>query len=337
MVGRVLLLIVLIWAIILPMTADVHARAFRPAVLFNSQPEDGAFNQAVYDGILKFTRDSGVECEIIEAPAITEGYSQALDKAVADGFDPIIVPYGHRLKDLPDKARKYRDNRFITLDVQFDQPNIHSFTFGEHEGSFLAGALAALMTRTGVVGFVGAKDIEIIRRFSCGFRQGVQYVDPGITVLVGFVGSDPSAWFNTEEAGARALEMMDTGADIIFQAAGHAGLGVLKAVAENGGLGIGVDVNQNGYHPGKVLTSMIKRVDLGIYAALQIAAKNQWRDNIKRLGLRQGVVGLVFDKHNEGLVPQEILARIDEIRGDILMGRIRVYEFGEEGFCPSDY
>ena len=143
-----------------------------------------------------------------------------------------------------------------------DKPNVRSLVFKEQEGSYLVGIMAGMASQSKKVGFVGGMDIPLIRRFGCGYVGGAKAA--GATdVIQNMTGDTPAAWNDPTKGGEIAKTQIDQGADVIYAAAGGTGVGVLQAAADAGKLGIGVDSNQNGLQPGKVLTSMLKRVDVG--------------------------------------------------------------------------
>ena len=144
---------------------------------------------------------------------------------------------------------------------------MHSITFKEDEGSYLVGILAAMASEAKKVGFVGGMDIGLIRKFACGYVQGVKSVDPNIEVLQAMTGTTGAAFNDPVKGAELAKTQFDQGADVVYHAAGGTGIGVLQAAADAGKLGIGVDSNQNQLHPGSVLTSMLKRVDNAVYGA----------------------------------------------------------------------
>jgi basic membrane protein A and related proteins len=149
------------------------------------------------------------------------------------------------------------------------QPNVKSVVFNEHEGSYLVGMMAGLASKTGTVGFIGGMDIPLIRKFGCGYAQGVKAVNPDATVVLNMTGTTPAAWNDPVKGAELAKGQKAQGADVIYAAAGGTGVGVLQAAADEGILSIGVDSNQNYLHPGKVLTSMLKRVDNAVYEAFK--------------------------------------------------------------------
>lgn len=314
--------------------SPVKADHFNPVVIYQGNIENNSFNVSVHKGVELFTKKTGLKCTEAVVEFGMEIYLESVKKYAEAGYSPIIVLYGNHFDDLVDFVRKYSATRFILLDAVYDEPNIYSFVFAEHEGSFLAGALAALASQTKTIGFVSVAEIPFMRRFWCGYVQGAKYVDPEIAVIDGFIGDYDGSWFDGQATASLAGELMDQGADVVYQVAGGAGPAVLEAAAQRGKLGIGVDVNQNGLYPGQVLTSMIKRTDKTIFAALMLAKRGVGRDNFKRVGLEQDAVGIVFDKYNESLVGPEMRSRIETIKKDIVFGAITVHDYTEDLTCP---
>ncbi len=310
-----------------------HADNFKPVVIYQGNIENNSFNVSIHEGVKRFSGRTGLNCTEVVSGLEPEQYYRSVKKYADGGYSPVFLLYGNQFDNLVDFVRDYPGTRFIVLDTVYDEPNMYSFVLAEHEGSFLAGALAAMSSKSKTIGFVSVADIPFIRRFWCGYVQGAKYIDPQITVLEGFIGSYTGSWFDGNATSALANGMMDMGADVIYQAAGGAGAAVLEAVADRSKLGIGVDVNQNGLYPGSVLTSMVKRTDKTVFAALMLAKRGIWRDNYKRLGLEQDAVGLVFDENNKSLVSRKMRARIERIRKDIVLGIISVHDFTEDLKC----
>jgi basic membrane protein A len=204
---------------------------------------------------------------------------------------------------------------------------VASLVFREHEGSFLVGAIAGLITRTDRVGFVGGMEIPLIHKFEVGYSEGAQYVNPDCEVLVAYAGSGPEAFHDPVKGKSLALSQFDRGADIIFQAAGSTGNGVIDAAQERGLFAIGVDANQNYMAPGNVLTSMVKRVDVSVYSIIRDMMEGRFEGGTHVYGLEVDGVGYALDEYNEDLIPPEVLARVDEIKQDIIAGRITVTDY----------
>jgi basic membrane protein A len=147
-------------------------------------------------------------------------------------------------------------------------------------------------------------------------------------------GSTPAAWRDPVRGGELARSQIERGADVIFAAAGATGIGVLQAAADAQRLGIGVDSNQNHLHPGRVLTSMLKRVDVATRLAFEQARAGTFRGGRQVLGLEQDGVGVAIDEHNAALVTAEMRARLDQARADVVAGRVRVHDFMTDNTCP---
>jgi basic membrane protein A len=219
-------------------------------------------------------------------------------------------------------ARAFSNTRFAIVDAVVDLPNVRSFVYREHEGSFLAGMLAAMASRSGKVGFVGAMDIPLVRKFACGYEQGARYADPKVTVSTSLIGATPAAWTDPARGAELTKAQVAQGVDVVFAAAGTSGLGILQAAKDAGILAIGVDSNQNALHPGTVLTSMVKRTDLAVYQAFSGV-----KPGVTALGLKEGGVGLAMDEHNAKLVTPAMRSRLDAARAAIVSGRLAVIDY----------
>ena len=203
---------------------------------------------------------------------------QALRRMAQRGSDPVIAVGFAQAPALEKVAREFPDTRFTIIDMVVDLPNVQSVVFKEHEGSFLVGVAAAMASKTNKVGFIGGMDIPLIRKFACGYEQGVHYVDPDAKIFQNMTGTTPAAWNNPTKGGELARSQFDRGADVVYAAAGGTGVGVYQAAKDAGKLAIGVDSNQNYIHPGTMLTSMVKRVDVAVYDAFMSAKNGTWQE-----------------------------------------------------------
>jgi len=204
---------------------------------------------------------------------------------------------------------------------------VQSIVFKEHEGSFLVGMAAAMASKTGKVGFVGGMDIPLIRRFALGYEEGAKYVNPKIEVFQNMTGTTPAAWNDPTRGGELARSQFDRGADVVYAAAGATGLGVLQAAKDKGKLAIGVDSNQDHIHPGTILTSMIKRVDLAVYETFKAAKEGSWKSGVRSLGVAEGGVGYSIDQYNRSLITADMEKRLQQARADIVAGKIKVTDY----------
>jgi len=189
-----------------------------------------------------------------------------------------------------------------------------------------------MASESGIVGFVGGMDIPLIRRFGCGYAQGVQAANPDARVIVNFTGTTPAAWNDPVRGGEITQAQIAQGADVVYAAAGGTGVGVLQAAADADILSIGVDSNQNHLHPGQVLTSMLKRVDNAVFDALSEGAGLE--TGVQVMDLAAGGVGWALDEHNEELITDEMRTAMEEAEAGIVDGDIEVHDYMADSTCP---
>jgi basic membrane protein A len=155
-----------------------------------------------------------------------------------------------------------------------------------------------------------------------------------VKVLEAYTGTTPDAWNDPVKGGEIAKSQFDQGSDVVYHAAGGTGVGVLQAAADAGKLGIGVDSNQNALHPGKVLTSMLKRVDVAVYDAFITAKNDTFKPGVNVLGLKEDGVGVAIDEHNASLVTEEMKAAVEKAKADIIAGTVKVHDYMSDETCP---
>jgi basic membrane protein A len=317
------------------MVVSALAADVKPAVIFDLGGKfDKSFNEAAYNGAEKFKSETGIAYRDFEI-ANEAQREQALRKFAGDGNNPIVVVGFSWASALEKVAPEYKDTNFAIIDmVVTGQPNVKSIVFKEQEGSYLAGVMAAIAAKSDKVGFVGGMDIPLIHKFACGYVGGVKSVKKDAEVLQAYTGSDPSAWNDPVKGGEIAKSQIAQGADVIYHAAGGTGVGVLQAAADAGKLGIGVDSNQNGMQPGKVLTSMLKRVDVAVYNVFTDAKNDKFVADIQNLGLKEEGVDVAMDDNNKPLVTPEMTAAVDKARADIISGAVQVHDYMSDEKCP---
>jgi basic membrane protein A and related proteins len=306
---------------------DARAQDFQPALIFDMGGKfDGSFNEAAYRGAERFKDETGID--YLEFEITNESQrDQALTRMARRGAG-IIVAVGFSFATPLEKvAQENPDTKFTIIDSVVEAPNVQSFVFKEHEGSFLVGMTAALASETGTVGFVGGMDIPLIRNFETGYEQGVHHVNPDAQVIVNYTGDTPAAWNDPAKGYELAVSQFDRGADIVYHAAGGTGRGVLQAAADREKLGIGVDSNQNGLFPGHVLTSMLKRVDVAVYEAFKQAMDGTWSAGAHNLGLTEEGVDWALDEHNAPLVTNEMKKAVEDAKAKIIAGEIDVKDY----------
>jgi len=311
-----------------------QAMAFKPAVLFDMGGKfDKSFNEGIWNGLEKFRKETGIKYREFEVRQEAQR-EQFLRKLASKGSDPVIAVGFGQAAALTKVAKEFPNTKFSIIDMVVDLPNVQSIIFKEHEGSFLVGVLAAMKSQTGKVGFVGGMDIPLIHKFACGYVQGVKYINSGTTVYQKMTGTTPAAWSNPTRGKQLAKTMYDSGADIVYAAAGSTGLGVLQAAADNNKLSIGVDSNQNHLQSGSVLTSMLKRVDVAAYEVFKTAQNGTWKSGVKTLGLAEDGVGWSLDEHNIKLVSMPMISKVEHVRQGIISGLIKVHDYMSNNECP---
>jgi basic membrane protein A len=306
-----------------------------PALIFDLGGKfDKSFNEAAFNGATRWAEETGGTFAEIEMQSEAQR-EQALRRFAESGANPIIT-MGFAMADpLATVAPDYPDTKFAVIDVSWlDIPNVRQVSFAEHEGSYLVGIMAAMASKTGTVGFVGGMDVPLIRHFGCGYAQGVKSVNPDATVIANMTGTTPAAWNDPVKGSEITKAQISQGADVVFAAAGGTGVGVLQTAADENILSIGVDSNQNHLHPGKVLTSMLKRVDVAVYNAMK-AGTDLETGKVVTLGLAEDGVGVAIDENNEALVTDEMKAAVAEARQKIIDGEIKVVSYYENDSCPA--
>jgi len=314
-------------------TTAVQAADIKPAVVFDMGGKfDKSFNEGIYNGVEKFSQESGIKYGEFEVTNESQR-EQALRNFARRGYDPVIAVGFAQAPALEKVAKEFPDTRFSIIDMVVDLPNVQSIVFKEHEGSFLVGMLAAQKSQTGKVGFVGGMDIPLIRKFACGYEQGVKYVNSGADVYQNMTGTTPAAWNDPVKGGELAKSQFDRGADVVYAAAGGTGLGVLQAAADLNKYSIGVDSNQNYLHPGSVLTSMLKRVDVAAYNVYKTAQDDSWQPGIQVLGLAEDGVGYAIDDNNAALITADMKAAVEKAKAEIIAGKIEVHDYSSDNSC----
>jgi basic membrane protein A len=312
------------------------AVAAEPAIIYDLGGKfDKSFNEAAFNGAERWAKETGGTYKEIEIQQEAQR-EQALRRLAEAGSNPIVTT-GFAIGDtIATVAPEFPDTKFVTIDGYVDpaaHPNVLSIGFAEHEGSYLVGMLAGLASKTGTVSFVGGMDIPLIRKFGCGFAQGAKAVNPDITFVANMTGTTPAAWNDPVKGSELARAQKAQGSDVIFAAAGGTGLGVLQTAADEGILSIGVDSNQNYLHPGSVLTSMLKRVDVAVYnSMLQGDALDT---TSQALNLANEGVGYAMDENNASLVTAEMQAAVNAAADQIKSGALVVHDYTTDNTCPA--
>ncbi len=317
------------------LSTTAFAADIKPAIVFDmGGRHDKSFNEGIDNGAKKFTKETGIKYGAQEVTNEAQR-EQFLRTFAQKGYDPVLAVGFAQADALSKVAKEFPKVHFAIIDAVVDLPNVQSIVFKEQEGSFLVGMLAAMKSQTGTVGFVGGMDIPLIRKFECGYEQGVHYANPKAKVLQNMTGTDPSAWNNPVKGGELAKSQIEQGADVVYAAAGGTGIGVYQAAVDAGKLAIGVDSDQNYLHPGKMLTSMVKRVDVATEKTFTDAKNGTWKPGVRVLGLAEDGVDAAFDKDNAPLITPEMKSKVAAARKEIIAGKIKVHDYMADNACPA--
>jgi basic membrane protein A len=317
------------------MSTTALAADIKPALVYGTGGKfDKSFNEAAFNGAEKFKKETGIAYRDFEPTGDTQG-EQAIRNFASRGFNPVVAVSFAWTSAVEKVAAEFPDTKFIIVDSVVDKPNVRSVLYKEEEGSYLVGVLAGMASKSGKVGFVGGMDIPLIRKFECGYEQGARAVKADIEVFQNMTGTTGAAWNDPVRGGELTKNQIDQGADVVYAAAGATGLGVLQTAADNKKLSIGVDSNQNHLHPGSVLTSMVKRVDLAVYNAYNDTTNDKFTAGVQSLGVKEDGVAAAIDDNNKSLITPEMQAAVDKAKADIIAGTIKVHDYTTDNACPK--
>lgn len=285
---------------------------------------DKSFNDSAFRGLQQAQKELGITFKEYEPKDTSAEAENALRQFAESGEHDLIIGVGFTMKDaVATVAAAFPDQKFAMVDDEVDLPNVASLKFKEHEGSFLVGALAAMMSKTNTVGFVGGLESPVIQKFQAGFEQGAKYVNPNIKTLSVYLGG-ANPFNDPASAKAKTETLIQQGADVIYHAAGGSGNGMFQAVKEKGVFAIGVDSNQDDIIPGFVLTSMLKNVDAAIFNTVKSVLDGKFEAKVQEFGINENGVGTTDFKLTKDKIGEENIKKLEQIKEDIKAGKIQV-------------
>ena len=294
---------------------------------------DKSFNDGAYAGAERAMRELGARVRFVE-PGEGSDREAGLRLLAAEGMDLVVGVGFIFTDDLTQLANEYPNVAFAGVDyaVSVDAAgnpiappaNLAALKFREEQGSFLVGALAALVGNSKKVGFVGGMDSPLIHKFEAGYRAGVKAACPDCQVIAQYAGVTPEAFRNPGRGKELALSQYQQGVNVIYHASGSTGLGVFEAARTMKRLGIGVDADQYNEAPGFVLSSMVKRVDNAVFDAITRVKEKRFAGGIYQFGLAEDGVGYVYDERNKAMIPDAVRVRLESLKAEIIAGRIQV-------------
>ena len=317
-------------------TSEGGKKKLRIAIVHAGFLGDKSFNDSANEGIKKAMAEYDIEVKTLESKVPSDWETNVVSMA-SEGYD-LVIGNSSQFQDIIKKhAPEFPNVKFAIIDTVVDEPNVMSVVFAHNEGSFLAGAAAALFTQKTdvpnvnaekIIGWVGGMDIPVLQDFLTGYKQGATYIDPDTKVLVSFAGT-----FNDPLKGKElALAQYSQGADIIMNVASNTGNGVLEAAKDSQKYAVGVDINQDDIYPGFILTSMLKRVDVGTYEVIKSVAEDKFKGGeILKMNVANGGIGLtdmsVMKQALGDKFPEDILTTINELTEKIKSGEIKVESY----------
>lgn len=284
---------------------------------------DKSFNDSAYDGLLRAKKDFGIDAKFVEPSNWSE--DETFIKEFIDNKYDLIIATSYTAKEaMENLAKKYPNQKFAIVDTEAIGPNIASLVFNANEGSFLVGALAAQMSKTGKIGFIGGIDIPLINDFKQGYEAGAKYINPNIVLSSTYIGGD-SPYSDPLKGKEQAISMIKNNIDVLYTAAGNTGNGVMEAIKENPKVyGIGVDSNQDAIVPKQILTSMIKNVDNSVYDIIAATVNNSFKGGKHTYGIKENGVGTTNFEFTSGIIGKKNLEKLEQIKQDIISGKIKV-------------
>ena len=289
---------------------------------------DKSFNDSAFRGLERAKKELGIEYEYIE-PSEAADRENALRQFASGPFD-LVIGIGFIFTDDVNRvAAAFPKKPFACVDyaVNPNKPmpaNVVALKFREQEASFLGGVVAALSSKTKVIGFVGGMDVPLIHKFEAGYKAGALWADPKVKVISAYAGVTPEAFKDPSKGKEISLSQIGQGADVIYHASGSTGLGVFEAARDKKILAIGVDSDQYHDAPGFVLTSVTKNVDEAVFRTIKAAKEGKPLKGILELGLKEKGVDYVYDANNKALIPAAARAKAEEARKLIVGGKIKV-------------
>jgi basic membrane protein A len=294
---------------------------------------DKSFNDGAYRGAERAEKELGARVRLIE-PGEGTDREAGLRLLAAEGMDLVIGVGFIFTDDLTQLAKEYPNTNFAGVDYSLSvdssgrvippPSNIAALKFKEEEGSFLVGAIAALAGGSKKVGFVGGMDVPLIHKFEVGYRAGVKSVCGDCSVVAQYAGVTPDAFRNPGKGKELALSQYQQGVNVIYHASGSTGFGVFEAARQTGKYAIGVDADQYAEAPGRIMTSMVKGIDVAVFDMIKRVKDGTFKGGVYVFGLPENGVSYVYDNNNRALIPDSVRARVEQLKADIVAGKITV-------------
>ncbi len=286
--------------------------------------DDSSYCIAFHIGVRTAEAELGIILTEVNGMENDPEATETIIRDAAQNSD-LVLTAGYQMGDVFARiAQEFPDINFAIFDFVLDIPNIASVNYKANEGSFLVGAIAALKTETGKIGYIGGADVPLLHEFEAGYIAGSQQINPELNIAVDYISADATGFNQPEKAKTLALAQYANGIDVIYTAAGGAGQGVLEAAQEQNKFIIWVDSNGNHLAPGLVLTSMTKEISASVERIIQETVEGEFTPGIRYFGLADGGVSYAVDEHNQTLLSDEIIEKVEALKTQIIAGEIVV-------------
>ena len=285
---------------------------------------DSAYCDTFHSGLKRAEAALGINLTEVNGMEGDAAVSEQLLRAAAEKSD-LVLTAGYQMGEpLATVAPEFPDVKFAIFDVVLDIPNVAAINYKANEGSFLVGAIAALKSESGKIGYIGGADVPLLQEFEAGYVAGINAINPEAETAVEYISKDATGFGQPEKAKALALAQYDSGIDVIYVAAGGAGNGVLEAAESEEKYIIWVDSNGNHLAPGIVLTSMVKELSASVEKIVQETAAGNFMAGVRYFGLKDGGVSYAVDEHNRSLLSDDLVATVESLKAKIIAGEIVV-------------
>jgi len=283
------------------------------------------FNQMAYEALTKLEQEGSIDFKYVEPVNVSEDLDYLRDFSGSGEYDLIIAMGSVVAESLKEVVKNYPEQRYALIGATLELHNTITVDFAEHEMSFMAGSLAAMMSENNKVGTIPAMDTKSFNRFKNGFRQGAQYVNKDVKVYNTYMPTTSSNPFNDPVTGKNISQLMiDRGVDVIMHIAEGSGRGLFEAAKANGTYAIGCDVDEDGEVPGTILTSVRVRIDNAVYNIVSDVMAGEFQPGYKMAGLAEGAVSLTDFNYTRDAIGEERLAKLQKIEEDIIAGKIEI-------------
>ena len=304
---------------------ETDTAALRVTMMYPSDcVGSAAYCDAFHIGVKAAEEEFGIMLTEVNGNENDSAATEMLLRDAAQNSE-LVLTAGYQMEDaLARVASEFPDVQFAIFDVVLDIPNVASVNYKSNEGSFLVGAIAALKSESGKIGYIGGVDVPLLREFETGYVAGIQTINPDAEISVEYISEDVTGFGQPDRARELALAQYESGVDVIYVAAGGSGQGVLEAAQEQQKFIIWVDSNGNHLAPGIVLTSMTKEISASVVRIIREAAAENFMAGIRYFGLEDGGVSYAVDEHNQSLLSDDIIMTIESLKAKIIAGEIVV-------------